>query len=493
MILRVGSRELRSRPAGDDPPRRRPDERRRTHPHLSLDRRQRHRRRRAVPRFPDGPAQGGARRQRSGPPSRRARTHPGARAGRGDPTSPTLAAPPVVAPAPVEEAEPASSDDWADAADWDIETEAVVDFPIADYDELRLEEILPLLPQLYSDELDLVYEREANGQRRTEILDELDRLKETGTEADALEQAAVSEAVTPEPTPAPEVVEPAPVPPRPTAPATTPFFAGDDDDDLFPIADYDDLSVSQIMPLLSQLELDELEDVRAREVAGANRSTLVTEIDRYLSGELEAFTWDDDVVEEPAEPEAPVPVVDPEAARLPIADYPQLNVAEVNAQLDGLTGAQLEQVRDFEAARDNRAGIVSEIDRRLSAAPPAQTRRSSRRSAATSGANKAPSKKAPSKKAQAKKAPSKRASAAGSRTTKAATKKSAAKKSAAKKTAAARRVNHFPIEDYDTLTVAAIRPRLRQLDDAQLRQVRERELTGAGRKTILSDIDNRLS
>ncbi len=371
---------------------------------------------------------------------------------------------PAPVPAPAE-------DDWANASNWEIEEDDVVDFPIAEYDDLRLEEIMPLLPQLYSDELDLVYEREANGQRRPEVLAELDRLKETGTEADALEVAAGGDhvAVTPEPAPEPEP-EPVAPPAEPPVPEREPvaLLDADEDDEFFPIADYDDLSVSQIMPLLPQLELDELEDVRAREVAGADRSTLVAEIDRYLSGELQAFTWDDEVDDEPVAP------IDPEAQRLPIARYPELNVPDVTAQLDGLTPAQLEQVRDYEVARDNRVGIVSEIDQRLQAAPPAQA---VRRAARSSKRAAPPAPKAASPKA-AKKA-----------TTRRTAKKAPVKKASAKKASNSR----FPIANYDELTVADIRPRLSDLSDKQLAQVREREVSGAGRKTILTEIDRRLS
>ena len=286
--------------------------------------------------------------------------------------------------------------------------------------------------------------------------------------------------------------EPVPEPPVPAEPAPVrepvTLVEVDDEDDFFPIADYDDLSLSQIMPLLPQLELDELEDVRAREVAGANRSTLVAEIDRYLSGELETFTWDDeDVVDD--EPPA---VIDPEAQRLPIARYPELNVSEVTAQLDGLTPAQLEQVRDYEAARDNRAGIVGEIDRRLDAAPPATTRRAARKAATSKSATKATASTAKATK-RASKAASRTTAKAASKTTTRAAKKST--KSRSTKQAAKKRVNNtrFPIANYDELTVADIRPRLSDLSDKQLAQVREREVSGAGRKTILNEIDRRLS
>ncbi|MHB8669851.1 MAG: hypothetical protein ACYDAD_04705 [Acidimicrobiales bacterium] len=60
--------------------------------------------------------------------------------------------------------------------------------------------------------------------------------------------------------------------------------AGDDaDDELeFPIADYDELRVSEILPLLGELDPDELEMVRDREEAGSARSTVLKSIDRML-------------------------------------------------------------------------------------------------------------------------------------------------------------------------------------------------------------------
>ena len=59
-----------------------------------------------------------------------------------------------------------------------------LEFPIADYDDLTTDEVLGLLPQLYSDELDVVEERERRGATRPAILDRLAELRETGTDAD---------------------------------------------------------------------------------------------------------------------------------------------------------------------------------------------------------------------------------------------------------------------------------------------------------------------
>ena len=303
---------------------------------------------------------------------------------------------PAPAPQPEPESAPApaidADEDWMADADW--EDEGVVDFPIADYDDLTVAEIMPLLPQLYSDEIDDVIAREQSGKNRSTIVQRLEELKQTGTEADAAEAAAEAEAV--EETPAPT---PAPAPAAASAPAASLLDDDEDDAYFFPIADYDALSVSQITPLLPQLEADELEEVREREVSGAGRKTILNEIERLLGG-------------------APEPA-------------------------------------------------------------PAPTKKAARKAPAKKAARKTTAKKA-TKKAAGKKAAAKKATK----------KKSATKaKKAAKKKAAPR----FPIANYDELTVADIRPRLTDLSDRQLEQVREREESGAGRKTILKDIDNRLS
>ena len=51
-------------------------------------------------------------------------------------------------------------------------------FPIEDYDDLRVGEVLPLLPQLYADELDLVAARERAGADRAAVLDRIAELLE---------------------------------------------------------------------------------------------------------------------------------------------------------------------------------------------------------------------------------------------------------------------------------------------------------------------------
>lgn len=106
----------------------------------------------------------------------------------------------------------------------------------------------------------------------------------------------------PEPEPAPEIaevdVEPAgedvfaPVAdvepePEPVAATSTWDVRDDDwatrDEDVFPIADYDSLRVSQIVPLLGELDPDELEVVREREVeVKGGRASVLNRIDSLV-------------------------------------------------------------------------------------------------------------------------------------------------------------------------------------------------------------------
>lgn len=152
----------------------------------------------------------------------------------------------VAAPVPAQTA-PASDDDWADE---DF-------FPIADYDDLNVEEILPLLPQLYPEELPVVEGRERATKNRAVILDTL---------ADLAAEFARSE----------------PAAGQSAAPAAPRGVTSGTEDLPFPIEGYDSLTAGQIVPLLGDLEPDELEEVRAHEAGGAGRHTILVALDRRL-------------------------------------------------------------------------------------------------------------------------------------------------------------------------------------------------------------------
>ncbi|MDP9451871.1 MAG: hypothetical protein M3P97_00430, partial [Actinomycetota bacterium] len=180
------------------------------------------------------------------------------------------------------EAEPMPAPAAEDEAAWEEPGGAQPEeefFPIADYDDLTVGEILPLLPELYPDELDVVEERERSTKGRAVVLARLAELREESAEAE------------PMPAPAAEDEGEWEVPdegwaPRPTDVAVEDTVGaepvGEPEEEFFPIAGYDELRVPEIRSVLPQLTEDELEQVRAREVQGANRVSVLAAIDREL-------------------------------------------------------------------------------------------------------------------------------------------------------------------------------------------------------------------
>src|SRR5690606_35115263 len=174
--------------------------------------------------------------------------------------APTAVAPVATAPEPpAEEAEgdewlAKDQDDFAKPApgepDDDREWDGEVEFPIADYDTLTSAQILPLLPQLYVDEIDVVEARERATKGRPEILTRLAALRRPGTDVEPL-----------------------------------PGGAGDAEgaEAACPSADYESLSAAQIRPLLDGLDEEERAQVRAKEVSLGRRQSLTDEIDARLA------------------------------------------------------------------------------------------------------------------------------------------------------------------------------------------------------------------
>jgi hypothetical protein len=54
--------------------------------------------------------------------------------------------------------------------------------------------------------------------------------------------------------------------------------------------------------------------------------------------------------------------------RFPIPGYDELNVAEISQRLDGLTAAQIREVREYEKRNKNRETLIEQLDRKLKAA-----------------------------------------------------------------------------------------------------------------------------
>ena len=146
-------------------------------------------------------------------------------------------------------------------------------FPIPDYDELLVTEVVPMLSNLSLIELHVVRAREESGKARASVLRRID------TEIEARQAPATS---------APPIFD---VADEPTA-AVSSVSAdvaddadADDEEEPFPIEDYDDLRASEIMPLLPQLYSDELERVADRERSGANRGAILERIEELQNPE----------------------------------------------------------------------------------------------------------------------------------------------------------------------------------------------------------------
>jgi hypothetical protein len=139
-------------------------------------------------------------------------------------------------------------------------------FPIADYDDLKVGEIVSLLPELDEDELEMVRGREASGKNRSTILTRVEALTEAGGDEEDdwdIRDRRWADQDEEEEEPEEDLGE----------------------GEVFPIADYDDLKVGEVVSLLPELDDDELEEVRDREERGANRATVVNRIDQLLGKE----------------------------------------------------------------------------------------------------------------------------------------------------------------------------------------------------------------
>lgn len=228
------------------------------------------------------------------------------------------------------EADPVLEDDHQDVVD--------DDFPIERYDSRRVGEILPLLAELDLDELDLVREHEEQGKSRATVLARIDQLIDQLEAEDRQEAASRFDDTEAVPVPvgggdagARDVAEDdeplgyeAPPPPPVTQSVTV--AALPEDDGYFPIEDYDDLRASEILPLLPELDDDELEMVQERESNGAARSSILRRIEALLGAPAAAGTGTGSDAFDDAPPPVPVPSADadadPDALPMPVFGEP---------------------------------------------------------------------------------------------------------------------------------------------------------------------------
>ncbi|HEY1633654.1 MAG TPA: hypothetical protein VGF64_02770 [Acidimicrobiales bacterium] len=165
-----------------------------------------------------------------------------------------------------------------------------LEFPIADYDELRVAEILPLLEELEPDEIEVVRHREMSGRNRGAVLRKLDELSGGVGPAPAGRGPAAPVANGTRQSPAVEPHGDDSYDDEPSGydegyDGAEEEYGDDGRDDrhvAFPIAEYDDLRLTEVLPLLPQLEPVELELVRQRELQGERRATLLNRIDALI-------------------------------------------------------------------------------------------------------------------------------------------------------------------------------------------------------------------
>ena len=224
------------------------------------------------------------------------------------------------------------------------------------------------------------------------------------------------EPTTPQPV---RAIDPEPLrAPEPARPAAAAGGWGDDeawqeedwgDEVVFPIEDYDELRVAEIVPLLVELDPDELEEVRDREAAGKARATILARIDELLG-----------VTAQPA-PARPVRKAAPSKA-----------AAETRRAAAAGTGAA-KAAKAAAGRAAARPAAKSTPARTPAKAPAAAAKSPSGTAKAPAGAAKATAKKASPAKAPAAEAPAARKAAVPK---KAATEAAPAKGAATKKAAA---------------------------------------------------------
>jgi hypothetical protein len=259
------------------------------------------------------------------------------------------------------------------------------EFPIPDYDSLEVVEVLPLLGDLEPTQLEMVRQREASGRAHPWILARIDALLEAEAEFDTSEHAwapgpigstGQGRVVADEDE---DIVEVEPddadwASPRDSDWAATdfPLDSGVDYGDVsagrdFPIDRYDQLRVTEILPLLASLDSEDLKMVREHEAAGKARASILARIDGLLGRGVGAPAGRAVPPTPARRPAAKAP--SRAAANLPIEGYDSLTVPQIVASLRSLTAAELRQVRTYEKRHKNRAGVLTRIENALRQPP----------------------------------------------------------------------------------------------------------------------------
>ncbi|HEX3539439.1 MAG TPA: hypothetical protein VHT75_03260 [Acidimicrobiales bacterium] len=335
-------------------------------------------------------------------------------------------------------------------------------FPIEDYDELRVVEIISVLPELDDEELEEVrrYEQEQRG--RAAIISRIDSLLErTAAPARGTDEGEAPPART---------AAPAMASASGAGAAGAGEAGGSPGAEDLPIAEYDFLGVSEILPLLAELDPEELEDVRAYEADARGRATILFRIDALLgaAGRPEPAHAPEPQAElepEPeAEPQAPVEPEPAAAREFPIADYDRLRVFQIIPLLRELDVDELDEVRGYEEAHRKRVTVLNQINKQLSAAAPPPPPAAAPAAPSAAEALAVPEPELPA----AELAPEPEPEPVG---------------------AAEVGAGDLAIADYDNLGLRQVLPLLNELYDDELEQIRDYEDAHRARVAILRHID----
>jgi hypothetical protein len=249
-------------------------------------------------------------------------------------------------------------------------------FPIPDYDKLEVVEVLPLLGDLEPPELEMVRQREASGRAHPWVLARVDAL----LEADSGEWGPAEEEQEEEEEAGAGWAEPQPewagggsdwsasdFPMEATSDVAyepgrdAGYDAGYDELEVmrdFPIDRYDELRANDILPLLSELDPEDLKMVREEEQATKARTSVLSRIDVLLAREGSAGA----PASRPAKAASRPKGASRAALALPIADYDSLTVAQITAQIPSLSIDELKAVRSYEKRHKARSGVLQRIE-----------------------------------------------------------------------------------------------------------------------------------
>jgi hypothetical protein len=267
-------------------------------------------------------------------------------------------------------------------------------FPIENYDDLEVVEVLPLLGDLTTGDLDQVRQREAAGRAHPWILARIDALLESEAETGEWAPSGYSAGVASFEDRGHEADEEdeghdealaqddhqAWAPPESEWGGSTEvadwsasdFELESAEDTLFedidavaparsgglPIPNYDDLRANEVLPLLSNLSPRDLQAVRAAEAAGKNRTSILSRIDTLLNRAGVAGA------ESAPRPKTagPAKATSRAAQNLPIGNYDSLTVAQSTAVLPTLSAAELRTTRTYERRHKARQGVLMKIE-----------------------------------------------------------------------------------------------------------------------------------